>query len=71
MEVLLNLIIKQGENQHPAPATSPAPVVGTLTRDPPESWYADVGLTRTAARYLWWGLSPTPDGHTILLDAAI
>jgi hypothetical protein len=24
---------------------------------PPEDWYADVGLSRITARYLWWALS--------------
>ena len=52
IEVLLNLIIKEGENQHPAPATCPAPVIGTLNNDPPEPWHADAGFPRTAARYL-------------------
>ena len=32
MEVLLNLIIKQGEKQHPAPAASPAPAIAPAGR---------------------------------------
>jgi hypothetical protein len=36
---------------------SPAYPPGDLQRDPPEDWYADVGLPRITARYLWWGLS--------------
>ena len=28
-----------------------------LARDPPESWYSEIPLSRPAARYLWWGLA--------------
>ena len=28
-----------------------------IARDPPESWYAEIPLSRAAARYLWWGLA--------------
>jgi hypothetical protein len=33
------------------------PAYTYLQRDPPEDWYANVGLPRLTARYLWWGLS--------------
>jgi integrase len=33
------------------------PAYSSFQRDPPEDWYADVGLPRITARYLWWGLS--------------
>ena len=58
-------LITNALGQRPVPVPEAMHQVGPVPHaapqgihDPPASWYEDIDLPRTAARYLWWGLSP-------------